>query len=1165
MISLTGAKIKTTTYPDSVALQSFYSYTLPNTPFYFSLQWLTNDESYRNKFSRSQILWDFGDGTYHTGETAEHFYKWPGKYLVTATLYDIEGNTHSLFSDNFLDVYNAVPDVTTLGDFQDVNLSPLLAGKKSAPLKMLRYNSWQYDNELSNNNYTVYLYASGCRSNFISVSSFYTSSWSHLKSYFGFIQETINVNNFLEDRVVESTETTSVSVYAERVNTGFINNNWDVKLRFYGYPEVGTAFCGTSGELADNKNIYFTDQKPSLNSFDSFIILYASTDTRIFKNQDYLKYNYKSDDPYGFVNYPYSAQFLKSLFNPATDIKITSNGISVEGPTPEPETGLQKNYSFDIYPIKFTNSKINFVCTLKDSENYTTKCYPELILNNTASLSVNNINVSLVEFKNGGIEKVNSAVISKNHSVPNFEESGSYFAGLLECPEEKSVVALSATALIIDDAVAPPSNNIGFIMQPGLNLFRKVKSVYSYGYQNNSEKFSVNVDSIIETFFADVSGGVNITLAPLYLNDPLSGGYVWITNSSKDSLTVFDINGNQILNTLFFRRLRVFQQRGDGGGAAFIVDALGDNKSASPCNVAIDSNGDAWVTLRDTISSFKIDKNTLIATKTIVPSVKNIKYYSYNDYLSLSGFAGEDLIQPSSIDIDTQDNVYISYTNTLCSFIVKYDKDGKELENIPFNFPNTVKQLLIDAEDGLWVTTFNNNSLNEIQSPPQTTNITNRVDQLYYIDLKNPTNNFIVRLSMLGDLTMDSGGNVWVSNKNNTISKITKDGGVESYTMGNRESALDYVQDFGGIAGDVEGNLWVVNNSEGVLQFFDTKSPQQLKPNEYDSVVLPDIYLSNSSEGTFSYYQTIGDFTGIRWAVKNRKAKSTFPRLVTGISNYFTIKKPTTSLVKKDENFDISSTVRSYALQESLFNNSNLFNGFFEPILNGTDTDNVNQIGKVLYERISNFVNNNADIDTCNINALKSMYGLVGEEFNNLAYTLPPSIRRVIDILSIKKCILYGNFNTFNRNFLLSTFEHSLETNLGTEIDIKNGYFIPGLPIISYELFSKKYNLIYNTLIRDNGAQAFKPYPLSAVSYNWGWGLVLGNNNQKGIEIGNYYKFYTFIPNYNKDLYDGIIDFNDPITTLSKDISDINQWQSFAGDMETIIGSNLYQNIKFSS
>jgi hypothetical protein len=1114
---------------------------------------LSNDESYIKQFSNKQIVWEFGDGTTGYGDNVTHYFKWPGVYVVSATIYDKFGDAYVIFADNELTVFNALPDQVSIGGLNNRTgdiLYPLLAGKKSPPIKIYRTNSWQSDNFLKDNDYTVFLYASGSQSDFLSVSSYYSSSWSHLRSYFAFVEERTNVNNIVEDIVVDRTTTTSTSVFAEVINTGFFNNNWDIKLKFHGTQVPNSVFCGTTG--VESTNLRFVDQKPSLENKNSLVLLYGMVDTSIYRDENYIKYNYRSDEPYGVVNYPYSTILIKTLFNPAKSIKITSNGISLEGIDQENNIDLQKNYSFDIYPLKYVKTKIPFVCTFKDKDNFTTKCYNNLVLNNNSDLSIGDIKIDLLEYKDNHTSPVD-CIIQKNSDVPAFE-TGTYFAGTIEIDREIEVASISATALILDDNVPEPNEDFGFIFQPGKNQFRRVKGFYEYGFRN-TKQFAVETTSIFDTFEARLSGGINITYAPMYLKDPEEEGYVWITNSANDSLLLFNKEGIQIRPILFFRRLRVLRPLGAG---TFILDALGENRSGSPCNIAVDTTGSAWVTLRDSISSFKIDKDTLVATAVAIPDVSNRALYTNNDYIIMSGFAGEDLIQPSSVDVDSEDNVYISYTHPLCSFIAKYDNTGKQQLFIPFLFPDPVKQLLVDVEDNLWITTMNSSSLLDDESG-QTTTIVNRTDRLYYINTKT-LGVSIKTFSMLGDLTMDAGGNVWFNSQNNKLHRVTSDGNVLTFTIGTQESQTDYVQDFGGIAGDLEGNIWIINNSEGLLQFFNSNNPKQTPINQIPSVVLPGISDINPDSGTFSYYQTIGDFTGIRWALRNKIETSTFSRIITGESNFFTIKNTGPIVTKQNENYNLYETVRGYVTQESLFNSESLFENFFKPILIGED-DNVDEVGKVIYERISNFVNNNSDIDYCNVFALKSMFKMIGENFQDFNIAVPQNIKRVIDLLSIKKCLLFGNFNNFSKSFLLSTFDYSPKNNLGPEIDIETGTFLPGFPLVSYELFTKKYNLVTNTLIPESDAKSLTPYPLSSVKYNWGWGLVLGNKEQDFKEIKKYYKFYKFVPNFERQIIDNYIDFESPYSKVDSSLSAYSDWIGYGKMMDYIIGSNLYDSL----
>ena len=326
-------------------------------------------------------------------------------------------------------------------------------------------------------------------------------------------------------------------------------------------------------------------------------------------------------------------------------------------------------------------------------------------------------------------------------------------------------------------------------------------------------------------------------------------------------------------------------------------------------------------------------------------------------------------------------------------------------------------------------------------------------------------------------------------------------------------------------------------------------------------VILQGIDEVNAEYNSRSYYNTIGDIAGVRWYLKNRVKENTTPRIITGKSNLFSVKDYTPVIVKKNENYDIASTFRGYVLQEPFYNNNNLFNNFFTPILNG-NTNSLNELGKVIYEKIANFTNNTSDIDKCNIKSLDSLYEMLGENKETFANIFPPNLLRTIDLLSIKKCILFGNVNNFSNNFILSTFEYSPYSNLGEEIDIKTGSFITGKPIVSYDYFTKKYHLIRNTLVPEIDMKPFTLYPLSAVKNKWGWGLVLGKKDDSYVEINNYYKFFNFNPTKNIELYDGLIDFNDELTTFSPHTSTYNEWVKFGGGMEEILSSSMYNNLK---
>ena len=913
-------------------------------------------------------------------------------------------------------------------------------------------------------------------------------------------------------------------------------------------------------------SVHYIDQSPSLRDSGSLILLYASLDSKIFNNGELKKLNYKIDNPYGVVNTVYSTQLLKSIFNSASGLSISSNGITVEGDADLGTLSAQKLYTFDIYPLKFTKTKIPFVVTMKDVLGYTTKCYPMLTLkNDNEPLKKYEIDLSLVEiYKDGSTKEVNSAIFYPNSAVPVYEDSGGYFAGILECDQPTNTAVISAKCLVQDLPKNIPSKGYCFLMQPGLNLLRRIRRLPKYGYYEK-DSFEVAITSERQTYGLPISGGINVTYVPGYLSDPLSGSYVWISDSSSDYIYIVNEDGERVGQDVNLQRLRVLFKNRDGTSTVRTVNIRKEtkNQSASPCNLAVNSVGDAWVTLYDCVTSYKLDKGTGIAKAYVTPKDRNIFLTNINYASTLtatSGFAGENLILPTSVDVDRDDNVYISYTHPLCSFVNKYSDSGNYISTIYFPFPYTVKNILIDGNNNLWATTFNNTPVDYIDNP-QTQDIVNRVDRLYYYDFEDFQKNFIMEFSFLGNLTLDSGGSVWVNSENNKITKVTSNNERYDFIIGSPQSSTDYVQDFGGLGGDLDGNLLIVNNSNNVLSYFNTLEPRQTDENDIPSITLQGIDVINKEYNSKSYYNTIGDITGIRWFLKNKVKENTNERLVYGKSTLFKVNDYTPVIIKKNENYDLASTLRSYVLQEPLHNNENLFNNFFKPILNGTG-NNINELGKVTYEKIANFTDNCGDIDKCNINTLNSFYEMFGENVETFVNNIPPGLLRCLDLLSIKKCLLFGNINNFSNNFILSTFEYSPYSNLGKAIDIETGYFIPGKPIISYDYFTKKYHLINNTIVPELDVQLFKPYPLSGVKASWGWGLVLGSKNDTFKEIKSYYKFFEFNPTKNIDFYDGLIDFNDVNTTYNYTLSTIAEWTKFGGGMEQVLVSSLYKNLK---
>jgi hypothetical protein len=1157
-----------TVYPEM-----FSSYTCENTSFNFSLSW---NEAFadRNFYSNKIIIWDLGDGVKKTDPEIKHFYKNPNIYEVNATVFDKNGEAYLISLKTPLTAKNIFPDYLYIHPLDELGRPyNLPSGKRSNQIFVSRYNSWQNEQTLKENNYTINLYVSGSKSDHYTLSSYYSNKYSHLKSFHGFVNLSIDSNNKIQSKIVESTLTNSVSVYAIPYTTGMLDGDWDIKFNFYNYEKEGSNFIGSSGTNYGFNNVYFIDQKPSNTSID---IIYATFDSKNIVDHTLNNENINIFKKYdqGYLNLPSSAQLVKSIFNPAQKIRITSNGISPEGVnTTIGNLSGQFLYPFDIYPIKWTNSKIPFVINFKDNENFNVKNYPPIYDFHTGDFNskLNDVNLKLLKFVNidplspyselSSVE-IKDARFYKNPSVPQYDDAP-YFGGILECSEETKIVAISATVMIQDSPVSKIYPIYAFLSQIGLNKIKRYDKIANFSYCNTKD-LTFYYDEENTTFTNSSTANVHISFCPLKFLDNSKENRVFILDADEDKIYRSDIDGN-IISVMDLSLLDYYE---DLTQAPVKRSFIGDKKSASPSYCSTDRDGNLYVSLTDNISAIKIDYETDIVSRIYVPDMENIEIYEGNFYTRnigsiknryeneiirvndrTYGFSGENIISPGSIDVDSENNVYVAYTHPLSNFVCKFNNNGDHIDTYYFNKLEVPQEIIIDGNDDLWVGIENINKSSTINE--------DRSDIVYFIDNETREKTIIRNIDGFGMMTIDKDQNLYVLNKTNTITRI--DGTYKTkkdYFFGKSIEENPYLKDIGAIAVDSSGELWAVNNVDGKIYFADTNN-MNVPLSSLNTTDLTDLGLTVMN-GLGSIYFVTGDWTGFRWMNKFIKTEIPKPRIISGLSTYFDINKPQPTVIKKGEDFNQLNQLKSYVAQESLFDKDILWNEFMGKILG--KGENVYEIGKVVYEKIDNFVSNNIDIETCNIDKLFSLADQTGEDIGKYKYNYPPSIKRSMDLVSISQRKLFGTANSYNRNFPTSNEIYSENKNLGDEIKIKDGTFIAGKPIVSFELFSEKYELITNTLIQNSNYGDI--IALSGINYNWGWGLVTASREQMGEEITKYYKFYKHVDNKSIEIYDNIIDFDSEMTTLTPHQSSFDDWSKYGGFMDKILSYGLYSGLK---
>lgn len=255
------------------------------------------------------------------------------------------------------------------------------------------------------------------------------------------------------------------------------------------------------------------------------------------------------------------------------------------------------------------------------------------------------------------------------------------------------------------------------------------------------------------------------------------------------------------------------------------------------------------------------------------------------------------------------------------------------------------------------------------------------------------------------------------------------------------------------------------------------------------------------------------------------------------------------NIMKINENFDYVETLKSYALMPRLKDQTALFDDFFAYV-GGTQESSPNSIGKRYYEKIANFVNNNANVDGANITQLYGLFSEINFLDKNYNIKFPADLQRLMDLLSISYPRLIGYNTGFNSNYQnnISVDAQYSQTNLGQQLN-NSSIITAGQNIVSYQYFGNVYSTITPTTVACNSVElqaysaanpdsidatfnGLSSYPLSCYKNNWGWGLPTDINWNS---ITQQYNFYLQTPTNVTEInkLNSFIDWNNNLTTLS--------------------------------
>ena len=443
-------------------------------------------------------------------------------------------------------------------------------------------------------------------------------------------------------------------------------------------------------------------------------------------------------------------------------------------------------------------------------------------------------------------------------------------------------------------------------------------------------------------------------------------------------------------------------------------------------------------------------------------------------------------------------------------------------------------------------------------------------------------------------LAIDLNKRVWVTNGNNILTRIHEDpilplqsANVLSYYIGENTPELVPLtynmnlqfQNHDGIAVNMSNELYVLDNFFRKIYVVNSDTGAQIaetpiltKPTEKKLIDLA----SQSWPSTDNlYYQGVGDWNGVRWFHKYRNNAVDVKRITGETTMNISPASGKYHLRKINENFDPQETIKTYRMQENLVNSDRVFETFIGQAI-GTLSSTPDSIGKKFYEKAANFSSNHIDVNECTVDSLKSLAALTNIDIDgSYNYTYPSDIRRVVDFGTIPHKDLWGSRSKYVRNF----YAPMSAVNLGTEIDPTTYMVTPGVPFIAHELFSDTHILIVPKFLNEDLAVDLKynkieeyAYPLSTygmivkdgetIRWPWSWSL---DETITGSDIGFHYQFYNYVHQPSNIYKEGVINWNDPHTTVLESNSTLSAWETKDGILDNMIEHQLRSSLDLFS
>jgi hypothetical protein len=519
----------------------------------------------------------------------------------------------------------------------------------------------------------------------------------------------------------------------------------------------------------------------------------------------------------------------------------------------------------------------------------------------------------------------------------------------------------------------------------------------------------------------------------------------------------------------------------------------------------------------ETLNSLVLD--TITIDNIVTSDGKNLVSESTTGSPCEIKYIGSESFNNQEIKIDRQ--TFANYIKNDYGVIYKFSSNVELLTALDSFF---IKPELIvsDHKNNIWVT-HNNNSFSVITSGYDIT--TWKIQDRSIIRSNNLDDNLPLSVNTITPgLT-----STFTSGITSTFTQTPR----VNYPALTGIRTVDTVHN-GGIRGmhvDFFNRVWLVNNPDTTAYCF--YSPFLTKYYR--------VYNANIGNDRFNIktIQSFGDPTGGKWYTKYIKPviASTVRYVLSGMSTAFTVKpfEASPNIRIQNESFDAAGQMKSFALPEHIKNNTTLFDVLLPNIL-GPVSSNKDNIGRRTYEKIANFTDTHSNIDTANIQGLKSLAAMLDTDINYTDVTYPTELLRLLNIVSMPYKKLFGEqLTTLN----LPSSPATLLTNNST---VSAGDTL----LINFRRNNDK--LVYEVPVNDKlGKTALLPLSTLQIPALKDY-------------IFNDYEIYKLTPAYTNTINNNIIDFDSPYTTLTHNTC-IDDWFKEDGIIEEMFNYILTKNL----